>query len=529
MTAYFSPFRSFVLVCTIGAIPLACSIIVDAELEDKPRSSSTGSGIGGMGNGGAGGSNVGGTGGTGGTGGSPPCGGTCNVGDSCCDNTCLSTQSDPNHCGSCTNACLTTEKCCLGSCAECCKKEDCPTGDHTCESGVCKLNCALPKKKCDDVCTDLDSDPKNCGSCANDCLFGHECVGGKCAAGWAQMQENGALSPRQHAAAAWTGSKLFVWGGQDTTGALADGALYDPSTDTWTMLPTTNAPSARIDAVAVNMGSRILVWGGGPDTNTTGLNTGKLYDLTTNEWLDVAMAPIGRRHPVAIWSGSRVILWGGNSGGSPIAGGALYDPTMNKWSVITNANAPSARSNAAAVWSETEMLIFGGRPSGIGSTNEGYGYNPTTNVWRKFSSVGAPSARFDVFSAWTGTSMVVLGGRDSGTAFADGAAYNPSTDTWSATKPIPSGKRSAPALRSGWNSSRMPQIILAGGLDETQAFKIDGQVYDSTVNDWGAQITAWKSMVDHEFGVGVWTGVELILWSGLDNAALTPSGDRYRP
>lgn len=532
MTAYFSPFRTLVLICTIGALPLACSIIVDAQLEDKPRSSSTSSGLGGSGNVGPGGSNVGGMAGPGGTGGSDLCAGSCNVGEECCDGICFSTQDDPSHCGSCTNTCSGTDKCCGGSCAECCKKEDCPTLDHTCESGVCKLNCGPPKTVCDQVCTDLDSDSKHCGSCTTDCLSGHDCSGGVCLAGWVEMQVNGALSGRQHAAATWTGSKLFIFGGKDTTGDLGDGALYDPSTDAWTILPTTNAPTARVDAVAVTIGTRVLVWGGGSSMNNIGLNSGKLFDLTTNEWLDVAVAPIGRRAPAAVWTGSRVIFWGGNSGGSAIAGGAMYDPVMNKWTVLANANAPSARSNAAAVWSGSELLIFGGRPSGIGSTNDGYGYDPAagpTGSWRKLSSVGAPTARFDVFAAWTGSTMVVIGGRDSGTAFADGGAYNPATDTWTTTKVNPLGKRSAPVLRSGWNSSGTSKIILAGGLDETQALEVDGHVYDSSVNDWGAQITTWKSMTEHEYGVGVWTGVELILWSGLDNGSLTSSGDRYRP
>lgn len=535
MTAYFSPFRTLVVACTIGALPLACSIIVEGELEDKPRSSSTStsSGMGGVGNTGGGGSNIGGSGGIagqGGTGGSPPCGGSCNVGEECCDGLCFSVQSDPSHCGSCSNTCSGTEiKCCQGQCAECCEDKECPTQDHTCEGGVCKLNCSMPKVICGDVCTDKLTDPKHCGDCATDCLSGHACVAGKCASGWAQMQTNNTLSGRQHAAATWTGSKLFVWGGKDTTGDLADGALYDPSTDTWTMLPTTNAPSARIDAVALTIGTRVLVWGGGSSMDTIGLNSGKLFDLTTNEWLDVAMAPIGRRHPIAVWATSRVIFWGGNSGGSAIAGGATYDPAANTWAVITNANAPSARSNVAAVWSGTELLLFGGRPSGIGSTNDGYGYNPETKMWRKLSSVGAPSPRFDVFAAWNGTSMVALGGRDSGSAFDNGGQYNPTTNAWSATTTNPFGKRSAPVLRSGWNSSTMTQIILAGGLDETQTLKTDGYVYDSSVNNWGAQVTAWPSMADHEYGVGVWTGAELILWSGLDNGSLTSSGDRYRP
>jgi hypothetical protein len=150
------------------------------------------------------------------------------------------------------------------------------------------------------------------------------------------------------------------------------------------------------------------------------------------------------------------------------------------------------------------------------------------NSWRKLAPLGAPTARFDSFAAWTGTQMLVFGGRDA-TAYADAAQYDPVANVWTAAMPNPVGKRSAPGSRTGWTSSGTSKIFVVGGLDETQAIKVDGQVYDSSVKDWGAQIPPWPSGAHHEYGVGVWTGAEFILWSGLDNSVLTPVGERYRP
>ncbi len=342
------------------------------------------------------------------------------------------------------------------------------------------------------------------------------------------MSTVGALSPRQHATATWTGSKLFIWGGQNPQGALNDGALYDPKTDTWTMLPTTNAPSPRADAVAVTMNDKVLVWGGGPDTNNTALNTGKLFDLVTSEWKDIATVQSARRSSVAVWTGSKVLIWGGTSGGAAIAGGVLYDPAVDKWSFTSAGNAPTARTNVAWAWSGTELLLFGGRPGGSGSTNEGFAYDPAANMWRKLSAAGALTPRFDAFAAWSGNSMLVFGGRDA-TTFADAAQYDPMTDMWTPAMAYSLGKRSAPASRTGWTSSATAKIFVAGGLDETQAIKVDCRIYDSATNDWGAMIPSWDSTDDHEYGVGVWTGAEFILWSGLDNAVLTSAGERYRP
>lgn len=487
--------------------------------------------MGGTGLGGAGGASVGGGGNSNGGGGSDLCGGTCQGTEACCGQTCVDVKSDKNHCGGCDTACTTNEVCCSGQCRGCCSDNDCLSPDEHCIAGACVVQCTMPKTNCNNVCVLVDSDSTNCGSCGNDCLSGRMCMGGMCQSGWVQMSTANALPPRQRAAATWTGSHLFVWGGENPQGALADGGLYDPKTDTWTLLPMTNAPSARVDAVAITTAdNKVLVWGGGPVGSGTALNSGKLFDPATSTWLDVLTAPIGRRNPVAVWSGTYVVLWGGTSGGSAIAGGALYDPSKDKWSVITNANAPSARSNVGWAWSGSELLLFGGRPGGAGMTNDGYGYDPVANSWRKFSTMGVlPSARYDAFAAWTGTLLLVVGGRDAGGTMNDAWLYNPTKDAWAAALDNPLGKRSAPAPRTGWASSGSSQIVVAGGLDETQAMQVNSRVYNASVNDWGAQSLSWPTGADHEYGVGVWTGTEFILWSGLDNSVLTPLGERFRP
>lgn len=529
MKAFSSPFRSVALLSAVVALHASCSVIADFELDGKPfASTSSGSGTAsssGDGGSGAGSSSTGG----GGSGASSACGSGCDTGETCCPEGCFSLQTDATHCGACDRSCGTNEKCCGGSCKTCCEDLDCPTLDHKCLGGTCVLGCTAPAIECGMVCANLDNDSKHCGDCDNDCLSGHACIGGQCESGWVTMSLSGALPERQHAAATWTGTKLFIWGGQNLQGVLNDGALYDPSTDTWEILPTLNAPSARLDAVAITMNNRVLVWGGVPDGSGAGLNSGKMYDLVTKDWHDVMVAPIGRRSPIAVWTGTKALLWGGTSSGAPLAGGALYNPMTDKWVVITNANAPSSRTGVSGTWSGTELLLFGGRPGGAGTTNDGFAYNPETNAWRRWSTVMAPSPRFDTFAAWTGKAMFVFGGRDGSTALSDGGLYDPLADVWSSSMTNPLGKRSAPAMRTGWTSSGSAKIFVAGGLDETQALKSDCRVYDSGVNDWGAQVPSWPSGVDHEFGVGVWTGAEFILWSGLDNTVLTSAGDRYRP
>ncbi len=59
-------------------------------------------------------------------------------------------QTDPKHCGSCTNACASNQ---------------------VCSQGACKAQCDPPTIKCSggNVCVDVTKDPQNCGTCGTSC------------------------------------------------------------------------------------------------------------------------------------------------------------------------------------------------------------------------------------------------------------------------------------------------------------------------------------------------------------------------
>ena len=67
-------------------------------------------------------------------------------------------------------------------------------------------------------------------------------------------------------AVAWTGDRVIVWGGTDIgvreTEAVTGGALYDPAADAWTPMVSAGAPSPRERAAAIWTGSELIVWGG---------------------------------------------------------------------------------------------------------------------------------------------------------------------------------------------------------------------------------------------------------------------------
>src|SRR5262245_676208 len=102
---------------------------------------------------------------------------------------------------------------------------------------------------------------------------------GASAESWRATTTIGAPQFRDSHSAVWTGSRMIVWDGISvdygaaggfTVDYPSGGAAYDPATDTWTAISTANAPGQRNYHTAVWTGSRMIVWGGDQTSPTTG-------------------------------------------------------------------------------------------------------------------------------------------------------------------------------------------------------------------------------------------------------------------
>jgi hypothetical protein len=154
---------------------------------------------------------------------------------------------------------------------------------------------------------------------------------------------------------------MVVWGGFGSS-QLDTGGQYDPAMDSWKATSTIGAPSARANPTVVWTGSRMIVWGGA-DSSGGALNTGGQYDPAADTWTATSVAPgvpFWRLYYSAVWTGSRMIVWGGTSpGGGCMNTGGQYDPAGDSWTAMITARAPCS-SNHRAVWTGSEMIVWGG-------------------------------------------------------------------------------------------------------------------------------------------------------------------------
>jgi HYR domain-containing protein len=234
---------------------------------------------------------------------------------------------------------------------------------------------------------------------------------------WSPMASQNLLARRSGQTVTWTGSKMIVWGGLDNSRVPAvvfgDGAIYDPSGNTWSSLSMIDAPDPRFGHLAAWAGNRMVVYGGG----TVFLFTprGGRYDPETDSWSSVttfnAPGPMGR----AVSTGDRMIVWGGLGPNSNyLSHGGHYDPVLDVWSFTSATGAPEGRAYHSLVWTGQQMIVWGGETGSINTRflQNGGVYDPVGDVWAPTSLVGAPAKRSTHSAVWTGKEMIVWGGMD---------------------------------------------------------------------------------------------------------------------
>jgi hypothetical protein len=453
----------------------------------------------------------------------------CSDGDSCTADVCNNGTCSPG------SQCESGGKCCSGTgCFECCSDADC-TGGKVCTANQCvSLTCSPPQIACNLKCVNPTNDALNCGGCDNSCGPGRTCSASACTPKWlATSAPPVGFVAREKSAYAALGNKVFVWGGNDAAGkALANGALYDPASNSWSVIAATGSPpTARVLPTAVWTGTVMVVWGGGDVAGTADYDSGSRYDPANNSWLAMTTlnAPAGRRGAYGFWTGSRVLFYGGTDhNGNSSAAVNLYDPVNNSWSNTTMQGAPSSRTDPVVGWSGSLLMLYGGRPGGNGASDNTFTLDVAANAWDRVSN--GPSPRYGAFGTWDGGLLMAWGGTTT-TILNDGQVYDPSIDKWAPTQTsgAPSA-RYALNRQTGWTARIKPQAsILLGGYG-AMGYLTNGAVYNSTTNAW-TPVSAWPSAASHLWGVGVWTGTELVLWGGRSGTTtmLTGAGDRYLP
>jgi len=241
---------------------------------------------------------------------------------------------------------------------------------------------------------------------------------------WTPVNTQGAPAARSQCAAVWTGEEMIIWGGATEGGVpLASGAAYNPITDEWRPISSASGLAPRMEPTAVWTGSEMIVFGGVDATQPGWLSyaDGARYNPFTDSWTPLSAygAPGSRTGHTAVWTGERMIVWGGRElpSYSVLNDGAIYNPGSDIWTPIPfSYEAPQARMLHAAVWTGAEMIVWGGQADEAGTLlNTGARYNPATGLWTPTTQENAPGKRMfwrPDLGIWTGRGMLICAGSD---------------------------------------------------------------------------------------------------------------------
>ena len=239
-------------------------------------------------------------------------------------------------------------------------------------------------------------------------------------------------TPLAFSTAAVLKNQIYVVGGSDSTGQVADVQIYNPVTNAWSAgVPYPTGIGAASSAVAKNI---LYVFGGSIDgVNPT--NAVWAYNPKTKAWTGAAAMPTARWASVAVVEKKTNIIYviGGDinaSGNGNIATVESYNPATNTWT--EEAPMLVARGQSAAGLIGTTIVVADGATNGQGTTGDTEAYDPATNTWKTLAS--DPVSRYASCQGSIGTKLYDMGGEITPTYSDD---FQLSKNKWTTTAAVP--------------------------------------------------------------------------------------------
>jgi len=311
--------------------------------------------------------------------------------------------------------------------------------------------------------------------------------------------------------AVWTGTEMIVWGGSARSGEIErgyEGAAYNPATRTWrTIAPSpTGVQGGGVGVVWT--GDEMVVWASNSPDGPVGA---AVYDPSTDSWRRLPSGPLGKREGYSsVWTGKELIVVGGSLGDTlakPVA--AALDPGTGSWRLLPALNRITGlMPSPGVVWDGHEVFVLGSVCANYVSscTSTLLAYDPATDALRTIDLAKAPIAPQQQLRliGVSGTDLVF-----STEALAKMrifiVRYDRTTGSWSrkgasAPFPVPVGAYT----QTAWLGDRYVAADGSSGL----------QIYSLDTDTWQTITPGPSPLNSREGSAIVWTGTDLIAWSG---------------
>lgn len=245
---------------------------------------------------------------------------------------------------------------------------------------------------------------------------------------WSQGQD--ALMTRGEHVAVWDteNSQMIIYGGESYYGSHSyyrDTWTYNPTTISWSK--RADGPTVRAWATGVwdPVHRQMLVFGGYYPPTNDGLDDTWAYVPSSNTWIEKITGPQARWAHMAVWNSrdDTMIVFGGADQSTYYKDTWVYNPQLEQWQ--QKADMPYALAQASAVWDTIHnvAIVFGGEEfqgdrDSAPNVNKTLIYDPVMDKWTVLGLENQPSARgwLQGVSVWDATNnqMLIFGGSGGG-------------------------------------------------------------------------------------------------------------------
>lgn len=338
--------------------------------------------------------------------------------------------------------------------------------------------------------------------------------------GWTPIAAAPIEARFQHTSIGMDEGRVLVFGGYTGEREARGAAIYEPTTGRWT---TVDDPPGDVGgATAAWTGAVVLVL----DID------GKLlsFDPATHEWTEAARSPFTATANAVtklVWSGHELVVV---NSASDRRATASYDPKADRWRSLDAP--PHELAFFDAVWTGREVLAA----ADVGASEKSFprlvvlALDPDTGDWRELDPPPLVDAerRSHGFAVWTGSELIVGGGRAvteeaesvsrtlvrenrgptdderralQSRAMSDVAAYDPATDAWRRLPDAPQPVDGVERYADIWTGDRV--LVWSNGRP---------MLLDPDAGQWtvGPELPGGY----RQEAPAVWTGRELVVWSG---------------
>ena len=234
-------------------------------------------------------------------------------------------------------------------------------------------------------------------------------------------------------AAAVLSGEIYLVGGYNSTGSLADVQIYNPTTNTWSTGPS--LPTAT-DTGAAAVVSNVLYFIGGSHSGVY-TNAVWAYSPTTKTWSAKAAMLTGRNGLQVVVENNIIYAIGGYNGSTFVDNVESYNPKTNEWT--EEAPMLGTKDIPAAGLIGTTIVVAGGANVPGSVTGDTEAYDAATNSWKELTA--DPTARTGPCNGVI-SQLYDIGGyiNNAGAATTVNESFNLTTDKWTTTlAPMPTG------------------------------------------------------------------------------------------